>query len=179
MLSRFRGSMLIVCLIALTAIGVHGQKPDIEPLRIAPGTVLTFHLQTRLNSNSGALDNLPRGTVLAVRVLDSIDSDVNRDGTEFRGSIVSTVASGNEIVVHSEAEVRGLLVLLRSKSHPEGFRYELLITGLTDHGKTFEITASLNPSISDVSSQSQHDPGSAETKEKTRANVPSAIPSHP
>jgi hypothetical protein len=177
MLSRFRGSMLVVCLMALTATTVHSQKPDIEPLRVAQGTILPFHLQTRLNSNSGALDNLPRGTVLAVRVLDSIDSDVNRDGTEFRGTIVSAIASGNEIVVHSEAEVRGLLVLLRSKSHPDGFRYELLITGLTDHGKTFEITASLNPSISDASNQ--HDPGSTETKEKTRANVPSTIPTHP
>jgi hypothetical protein len=175
--SRFRGSILVVCLIALTTSAVHAQKPDIEPLRIAPGTVLTFHLQTRLNSSNGVLDNLPRGTVLAVRVLDSIDSDTNRDGTEFRGTIVSAVASGNEIVVHSDAEVRGLLVLLRSKSHPDGFRYELLITGLTDHGKTFEITASLNPSISEVSSQ--HDPGSAETKEKTRANVPSTIRTHP
>ena len=177
MLSRFRGSMLSVCLIAFTAIAVHAQKPDIEPLRVTPGTVLTFHLQARLNPSSGALDNLPRGTVLAVRVLDSIDSDVNRDGTEFRGTIVSAVASGNEIVVHSEAAVRGLLVLLRSKSHPDGFRFELLITGLTDHGKTFEITASLNPSISDVSSQ--HDTGSTETKEKTRANLPATIPTHP
>ena len=177
MLSRFRGSVSIVCLIAFTAIAVHAQKLDIEPLRVAQGTILPFHLQTRLSSSSGALDNLARGTVLAVRVLDSIDSDVNRDGTEFRGSIVSAVASGNEIVVHSEAEVRGLLVLLRSKSHPDGFRYELIITGLTDRGKRFEITASLNPSFSDVSSQ--HGPGSTETKEKTRANVPSAIPTHP
>jgi len=27
----------------------------------------------------------------------------------------------------------GDLVLLRSKNHPEGFRYELLVTELTDH----------------------------------------------
>ncbi|PYT50576.1 MAG: hypothetical protein DMG43_14765 [Acidobacteria bacterium] len=58
-----------------------------------------------------------------------------------------------EVIVRSEAEVRGLLVLLRSRSHPEGFRYELLITGLTDRGKSYELTASLNPSFLDPSTQ--------------------------
>jgi len=41
---------------------------------------------------------------------------------------------GDGVVIHSEAEVRGLLVLLRSKNHPNGFRYELLLTELSDQG---------------------------------------------
>ena len=42
----------------------------------------------------------------------------------------------SKVIVHSESEVRGILVLLRSKNHPEGFRYELLVTSVTDHAKT-------------------------------------------
>jgi hypothetical protein len=57
--------------------------------------------------------------------------------------------------------VRGLLVLLRSKTHPEGFRYELLITRLIDHGKSYDLTASLNPSFLDPAVQPVPDPKSA------------------
>ena len=138
----------ILCFIGVLTATARGQNSGIEPIRAAAGTVLTFHLQTRLNQTSGdALDILPRGTLLRVKILESIDSSVNRDGSGFHGSMVSAVVSGDEVVIHSDAEVRGLFVLLRSRSHPEGFRYELLITGLTDGGKSYSLTASLNPSF--------------------------------
>jgi len=122
-----------------------------EPIRVAAGTVLTFHLQTRLKPAEGdVLAQLPRGTLLQVKMLDSIDSRTNEDGAEFRGSIVSAVVSGEQVVVNRDAEVQVLLVILRSKSHPEGFRNELLITGLVDHGKSHSLTASLNASFFDA-----------------------------
>jgi hypothetical protein len=99
------------------------------------------------------MDTLPRGTELQVKLLEAVDSNAERDGAEFHGTIVSAIVSGNEIVVHPDAEVRGLLALLRSASHPKGFRYELLVTGVTDHGKSIALTASLNPSFSDTGSQ--------------------------
>jgi hypothetical protein len=134
----------------------------VAPVRVAAGTVLNFHLQTRLNPTHGdALDALPKGTILQVRMLDSIDSDVDRDGAEFHGSIVTPLPLGEDVIVHPEAEVRGLLVLLRSRSHPEGFRYELLLTGLTDHGKSYDLTASLNPSFLDPGTQPAPDSKSA------------------
>ncbi len=82
-------------------------------------------------------------------MLDSIDSAVDRDGTEFHGTLAAPLVLGEEVIVRSEAEVRGLLVLLRSRSHPQGFRYELLVTRLTDRGKSYVLTASLNPSFLD------------------------------
>jgi hypothetical protein len=116
--------------------------------------VVTFHLQTRLRpAGENEVDTLPRGTELQVKLLEAIDSNTERDGAEFHGTIVSAIVSGNEIVVHAEADVHGLLALLRSASHPKGFRYELLVTGVTDHGKPIALTASLNPSFSDIGSQ--------------------------
>jgi len=145
-----RSLVAVLCLISLLAIASHGQSPSIAPMRVAAGTVLKFHVQTRLNPTAGdALDALPKGTILQVRMLDSIDSGVDRDGAQFHGSIVAPLVLEGEVIVRSEAEVRGLLVLLRSRSHPEGFRYELLITGLTDRGKSYELTASLNSSFLD------------------------------
>jgi hypothetical protein len=147
-----------------------GQNSAIPPVHVPSGAVLTFYLQTRLNSSdASAVDLLPKGTQLNVKVLESIDSAVDRDGSEFRGVITTPVASHEGVVIHANAEVKGLLALLRSKNHPEGFRYELLITGITDGGKTFQITASLNPSFLDsssqpsVSSKSNDPPSSAES----------------
>lgn len=123
----------------------------VEPLRIPSGTILEFHLQTRLHATAeDPLDALPQGTVLHVKILRPIDSTVDRDGSEFHGWVVSDLALGDGVVIHSDSQVRGLLVLLRSRNHPEGFRYELLLTELTDHGNSYPLTASLGASFADA-----------------------------
>jgi len=152
----------ILCLISLFASPTPRQNAIAAPVRVAAGTILNFHLQTRLNPSAGdTLDALPKGTVLQVRILDSIDSGADRDGTEFHGSLAAPLFLEGEVIVRSEAEVRGLLVLLRSRNHPDGFRYELLVTGLTDRGKSFDLTASLHPSFLDPGTQPA--PGSKTT----------------
>jgi hypothetical protein len=152
----------VLCFLALLCGSARGQSPSITPIRVAAGTVLEFHLQTRLRPSGGdALDALPKGTVLQVRMLDSIDSGVDRDGAEFHGSIVAPIVLAGDVIVHPEAEVRGLLVLLRSRNHPEGFRYELLVTGLTDRGKSYDLTASVNLSFLDPAVQPAPDSKSA------------------
>lgn len=146
-------AVLVLCAL-LDSAGL-AQNASLKPMHVPAGTVLTFYLQTRLNSNdANALDLLPKGTQLNVKVLEPIDSSINRDGSEFRGVVTSPVASQDGIVIHADAEVKGLFALLRSKNHPDGFRYELLITGITDGGKSFQLTASLNPSFLDSPTKS-------------------------
>ena len=143
-----------LCAITLLVCAAAGKSFVIEPVRVTSGTILAFHMQTRLHTSSDNLpDVLPSGTVLRVKMLDRVDSDVDRDGDEFHGVIVSPVLAGNETIIHSDAEVRGILVLLRTKSHPDGFRYDLLITHLSDHGKASSLTASLGASFFEGSSQ--------------------------
>jgi len=145
-----RIALVVPCFVVVLAATTHGQASRIEPVHVSAGTVLTFYLHARLNPTSGdSVDGLPKGTLLRVKMLDSIDSTVNADGTEFHGTVMSGLTSSGELVIHSGSEVRGILVLLRSRSHPEGFRYELLITDLTDQGKSYTLTASLNPSLTD------------------------------
>ena len=164
---------LVLCSLHLSATSAHGQNSAIEQVQVTCGSVLSFHLQTRMNPDPrDSLSTLPKGTVLHVRMLDSIDSTVNRDGSPFRGSIVSPLISGDQVVVHSDAEVHGLLALLRSRSHPEGFRYELLITGLVDHGKSYTLTASLDSSFFDPSRKL----GSDQPAETKKGSAASAFP---
>ena len=163
-----RIALVAVCLTSAFASVAQGQTSSIVPVRVTAGTVLTFYLHARLNPTSGdSLDGLPKGTLLRVKMLDSIDSAVNADGAEFRGTVVSGLTSSGELVIHPGSEVRGILALLRSRSHPEGFRYELLINSLTDHGKSYALTASLAPSLADsrVASNSKPD-----TKDKPKAS---------
>lgn len=149
-----RLTLAVVCYVSLTTGAAWGRTSGIKPIRFPAGTVLSFYLQTRLNpTNGNAIDLLPKGTVLNIRILDSIDSDLTRDGSEFRGVVVSPLVSKDEVIIHANAEVRGLFALLRSRSHPDGFRYELLITGITDGGRMFQLTASLNPSFLDSAQQ--------------------------
>ena len=168
---------LVALFIASASAGVaQGQAPSPAPVpvpvHVTSGTVLTFYLHARLNPTSGeSLDGLPKGTLLRVKMLDSIDSAINADGTEFHGTVVSGLTSSGELVIHPGSEVRGILALLRSRSHPEGFRYELLITNLTDHGKSYVLSASLNPSFADAPVASNAKPT---TKDKPKASEPGA-----
>lgn len=164
-----RAVVLAVYFVSVLACSAQTQKTVPDPVHVAAGTVLTFHLQTRLHPSSGnETDGLPEGTILRVKMLDSVDSSVDRDGTEFRGVLVSSVTSGDQVVVHPDAEIRGVLALLRSKNHPEGFRYELLITQMEDQGKSYSLTASLNPSFFDGPSH----PVSATTSTSVPASTP-------
>ena len=83
--------IVVLCLISLFASPTPSQNAIAAPVRVAAGTILNFHLQTRLNPSAGdTLDALPKGTVLQVRILDSIDSGADRDcsasNAEFRAS---------------------------------------------------------------------------------------------
>jgi hypothetical protein len=175
-MSRFLA--LALCTISVFAIPSPSQVSSsaIEPIRVPAGSVLAFHLQTRLRHNEAdPLDALPQGTVFHVKMLTSIDSSADRDGSEFHGSVVSDLSLGDGVVIHADSEVHGILVLLRSKSHPDGFRYELLLTELIDHGKSYPLTASLNNSFYDAGAQppsAANSPAKVEPKELPKPNAP-------
>ena len=175
-----RFGLVFLCSVCVFGGAARGQTANIVAIHAQAGSVLTFHLQTRLNpTDRNKMDVLPRGTVLRVKMLNGVDSGVDRDGSEFRGEVVDSVSAGSKVIVHSESEVKGMLVLLRSKSHPDGFRYELLVTSLTDHEKTYDLTASLNPSFFDAGAspgpiskpEAQREPRASDTGS---ANLPSS-----
>ncbi|HXH67404.1 MAG TPA: hypothetical protein VNI81_09395 [Candidatus Limnocylindrales bacterium] len=176
-----RFAAVVMCSVCVFAGVAQGQNVNLEAVRAKPGTVLTFYLQTRLNpTDRNELDVLPRGTVIRVRLLDAVDSGVDHDGSEFRGEVVEPVLAEDKIMIHPESEVRGLLVLLRSRNHPEGFRYELLVTSITDHAKRYDLTASLNRSFIDAGppapqASKEQNENERKTTAAGTANVPATI----
>jgi hypothetical protein len=149
---------LLACAVGFSACAAHAQvlnasqtlapaaSTAILPLRIPAGSIVNFQLQTRMKAaQADVLGVLPKGTLLRVKLLDAIDSAALRDGSAFHGVIVSSVERDSRIVIHPQAEVRGLFALLRSANHPEGFQYQLLVTGLIDRGQSYTLTAFLDP----------------------------------
>ena len=43
----------VLCLMTMLANSANAQSSTLEPIQVSPGTVLTFHLQTRLNPGAG------------------------------------------------------------------------------------------------------------------------------
>ena len=143
-----RRPAIIVALAVFFAAPGFGQTASISPLEIPAGSVVNFQLQSRLSpSAADAADALPAGTTLKIKLLDPIDSRVDQDGSAFQGVLVSPLEENNHVVVGANAEAHGLLALLRSRQHPEGFRYELLVTSLVEDGKSYTVTASLDSSL--------------------------------
>jgi hypothetical protein len=170
-MSRFFAVVLCASGIFAASTSAQVSGSGIEPIRVPAGTTLTFHLQTRLRQTDGdPLNALPQGTLVHIKILHAIDSSVDRDGSEFRGTVVSDLTMGKDVVIHSDSEVRGLLVLLRSRNHPEGFRYELLLTQLTEDGKAYALTASLDTSIFDSGSRAPA-ATKVDSKELPKANT--------
>jgi len=171
---RFLATVLLSASVFVAHTSAQVPRSGIEPIRVSAGTILAFHLQTRLrHAAADPLEALPQGTVFHVKMLNPVDSSADRDGSEFHGTVVADLSLGDGVLIHADSEVRGILVLLRSKNHPEGFRYELLLTDLTDHGKSYPLTASLNASFYDAATQPASN-GSSPTKAEDK-EVPKSV----
>jgi hypothetical protein len=53
---------------------------------------------------------LPSGTEISIRLIDSVDSDKNREGDEFRASLEDPITMGNDVLVQKGADARIKLV---------------------------------------------------------------------
>jgi hypothetical protein len=164
-------STLLVCALVLSAGSTRGQTLGVKPIQFESGTVFSFQLQPRLQARAGdPLNRIPSGTLLQVKMLDTARRDSEADGFPFRGTVMSSLTVGGQVIIHSEAEVQGIQILLRNKNHPEGFRYELLITDLTDQGQSYTITAFFDPTFGEAN---------GETSPHTYAGSPEGSPTRP
>jgi len=85
---------------------------------------------------------IPSGTVVTVRMTDSIDSTSNRPGEEFAASVDAPVVVGDRVVVSRGADARVRLVNARSAGRMTGqSELQLELIGLTING-TFYNTQS-------------------------------------
>ncbi len=83
---------------------------------------------------------VPEGTMLTVRLIDSIDSERNKAGDVFRASLESPVMAGDAMVAPKGADVEGRVVESKSAGHFAGrSELALVLTRMTVNGRTYQL----------------------------------------
>ena len=85
---------------------------------------------------------VPSGTVITVRMIDSIDSSVNRAGEEFAASLEAPVVVGDKVLIQRGADARVRLNQVSSAGHVQGrSELQLELVSLTANGTTYNLTS--------------------------------------
>src|SRR5215475_5510601 len=102
-----RFALVLLCVVLSVPSSADGQTSDVPALRFAVGTIVTFHVQSRLRPEmDDTLNGMPQGTAMQVKLLDAIDSTQNRYCSSYRGTLKTTTGS-TQPIAHSQARVRG------------------------------------------------------------------------
>ena len=85
---------------------------------------------------------IPSGTVITVRMIDSVDSSVNRAGEEFAASLEAPVVVGDKVVIQRGADARVRLNQVSSAGHVQGrSEVQLELVSITANGTTYKLTS--------------------------------------
>jgi len=83
---------------------------------------------------------IPDGTTIAVRLIDSLDSERNQVGDSFRGTLSSPVVVNDEVVLPADADVEGRVVDVRSAGRFAGASVLTIeLTKISVNGKAYPI----------------------------------------
>lgn len=86
---------------------------------------------------------IPAGTVITVRMIDSIDSATNRPGEEFAASVDSPIVIDDHVVVRKGADARVRLVQAKSAGRMTGqSELQVELVGLAVGDQTFAVESS-------------------------------------
>jgi hypothetical protein len=132
---------------------VAGVKTVVNDLQVASAVVsapahVSAPSRQRARSGSSAvvrqsaavLVTIPEGTPLSVRLVDSIDSNKNKDGDIFHATLDSPILAGGHVIVPKDADVEGEIQGLKSAGHFTGrSEIALMLTKLSFNGKSYAL----------------------------------------
>lgn len=83
---------------------------------------------------------LPYGTVLTIRLTESLSSDLNEKGDTFLASLASPILLGNKVVVPEGAGIKGTVVAVQSAGRLGGRPAMIVeVTRLAYNGKSYDL----------------------------------------
>jgi hypothetical protein len=84
---------------------------------------------------------VPSGTALSIRLVDSIDSERNQVGDQFRATLNAPIMIGDEVVIPQDADIQGRVVDVKSAGRYAGnSNLTLELTSLSFNGKTYNLS---------------------------------------
>ena len=86
--------------------------------------------------------SVPAGTVVSVRMIDSIDSARNRPGEEFDATLNSPMVAGNRVVIPQGSTARIRLVEAKTSGRMTGSsELQLELVSISANGTTYDVTS--------------------------------------
>lgn len=84
---------------------------------------------------------IPSGTALSIRLVDSLDSERNQVGDQFRATLNTPVVVDDEVIIPQDADVQGRVVDVKSAGRYAGAsNLTLELTSLSYNGKTYNLS---------------------------------------
>ena len=131
----------------------HGVKKVMDALRVSGAAATAASTEKAEAAVGGASSTtasgaapagkgvtVPSGTVLTVRMIDSIDSKKDQPGQEFAASLNSAVVVGDRVVFPQGSDVKVRLVEAKESGHFKGkSELSLELTSVTAGGKTYPL----------------------------------------
>lgn len=127
---------------ARDAAQVDGVKTVVNNLEVSPLAAKVAARRAARGEKPGALRsvNIPEGTPIIIRMIDSIDSDKNKSGDTFRASLDEPITVGDKVVVPKNADIEGRVVEVQSAGHFKGRSdIGLELMKLTVNGESYEL----------------------------------------
>jgi hypothetical protein len=85
---------------------------------------------------------IPAGTVITVRLVDGVDTRVNKAGDEIKATVDSQIADNGQIVIPRYSKARLRIVSVRNAGHIKGqSMVELKLVGLTVSGQAYNVNS--------------------------------------
>jgi len=83
---------------------------------------------------------LAAGTVVTVQMIDGVDSKTSQPGTEFKASLASPLALGDQVVITQGSDASVRLEAAKQAGHMKGSsELQLQLVSLTRKGKTYSV----------------------------------------
>jgi hypothetical protein len=84
---------------------------------------------------------IPSGTNLSIRLVDSLDSERNQVGDQFRATLNAPIVVEDEVVIPQDADIQGRVVDVKSAGRYAGAsNLTLELTSLSFNGKTYNLS---------------------------------------
>ncbi|HET7101715.1 MAG TPA: BON domain-containing protein, partial [Terriglobia bacterium] len=85
---------------------------------------------------------IPAGTVIAVRLVDSVDTRINKAGDEIKATVDSQIADNGQIVIPRYSKARLRVVSVRNAGHIKGqSMVELKLVSVTVNGQAYNVNS--------------------------------------
>ncbi len=84
---------------------------------------------------------IPAGTNLSIRLVDSLDSERNQVGDQFRATLNAPIVIADEVIIPQDADVQGRVVDVKSAGRYAGAsNLTLELTSISFNGKTYNLS---------------------------------------